>query len=232
MGTPRATYLIGSVLYYSSLLQLSFLVDNSLGVTMKFPGSDLVGMDASISMSHSITERSTDALLLCRYWCQASYISDMIMHLASVAPHPAAIPTMLCSLHHTTLRRRIDSTWESLFEVERASGQSGIDLIGASGLIQPTGSCDDPELSRKAIRATQLATAWESYVSRGNALLVAVGSFLESYVEDYAQPGDEVLAIQSRVLQEYLHLQSQRAASSDHSAKHLLQRSKIQVEAV
>ncbi|CAM1507861.1 Fc.00g047090.m01.CDS01 [Cosmosporella sp. VM-42] len=203
-----------------------------IGIVMKFPGSDLVGMDASISLSHSITDRSTDALLLSRYWCQASYISDMIMELAAMAPHPAAIPAMLCGLYQTSLRRQIDATWQNLFDVELASGQSGIHLFEATGVKKPTGSCDDPELSRQAIRATQLAIAWESYVPRGITLLTAVESFLESYVKDHVKQEDEVAGKQSQILQDYLHLQSQRADASNQSAKHLLQRSKIQVEAI
>ncbi|KAF4952978.1 hypothetical protein FSARC_12517 [Fusarium sarcochroum] len=195
-------------------------------------GSDLVGMDASMSMSHSVSEKSTDVLLLCRHWCQASYLSDMIQRLAPVASHPVAMPIMLCSLYENTLHRQINSTWKLVFDVERASGQTGIDLMDPSGAIQPTGSCDDPELSRKAISGTQLAIAWATYVPRGIAMVAAVDSFLERYAESHVQHDDEHLIKQGRLLREHLTLVSQRADSSYHSAKHLLERSRIQVEAL
>jgi hypothetical protein len=151
---------------------------------MRLPGSDLVGMDAAISISHWPRSRRMHALLLCRHWCQASYIADMVTHHAIMSSHPAAIPAMLCTLFQSALLRKMDVTWREVFEIEHRSGQSGIALAHPSeGLILPTGSCDDPTLSKQAIRATQLAAAWETYVPRINALVIEVTSFLKSYTK-------------------------------------------------
>lgn len=48
------------------------------------------------------------------------------------------------------------------------------------GEILPPGNCDDPDPSKKAIRATQHAIAWETYSSGSRALISAVRSFLNS----------------------------------------------------
>src|SRR5437773_8340936 len=119
-----------------------------------------------------------------------------------------------------------------MFEVERASGQSGIALIEPSGDLLPVGNCDDPSLSKKAIKATQLATAWVIYVPPGNRLTAAVKSFLESYFPDHVHQGDEVLTEHSRILREYLDSLCQRADYLHYSEQHLLERAKIQVEGV
>jgi len=199
---------------------------------MKLPGSDLVKMDAVVFVSHSTTERTTDVLLLCNYWCQASYISDMIMELAGVVTHPAAIPVLLCNLYRNVLSRRVQSTWNDLFQTEVSSGRSGIAIVQPSGAALAPGNCDDPDISRKAISVTQLAIAWDVYMSRGNSISAAVKSFLELYMESYVQPGDELLVAQSQILWNHLDVGLQRADALSYSIKHLLERAKIQVEAV
>jgi len=206
--------------------------EDGIGITMRLPGSDLVGMDAAISISHWPRSRRTHALLLCRHWCQASYVADMITHHAVVSTHPLAIPAMLCTLFQSALLRRMDVTWREVFEIEHRSGQSGIPLTHPSeGLRLPNGSCDDPTISEQAIRATQLAAAWGTYVPRIKELVIEVTFFLKSYTKDHAG-NDATLTRQGTILQDYLRLASLRADSMSHRAKHLALRSKIQVDAI
>jgi hypothetical protein len=204
----------------------------AVGITMKFPGSELVGMDASLSLSYDVAQRSTYALMLCRHSFHASHIANTIERLASIATHPAGIPALLCSLHQHILLNKIDLSWEDVFQVEHASGQSGITtlMVNERGDILPPGKCDDPDLSKKATRATQHAIAWETYTSGSQALISAVGSFLKSNAVELVAEGH--LAKQYLILQEYLDLISQRADSLYHRAKHLRARAEVQVGAV
>jgi hypothetical protein len=208
-----------------------FSADMAVGITMKFPGSELVGMDASLSLSYDVAEHSTCALMVCRHSSQASHIANTVERLASVANHPAGIPALLCSLHQHILLNKIDLSWEDVFQIENASGQSGVSLIvNERGDILPPGNCDDPDLSKKATRATQHAIAWETYTSGSQALISAVKSFLKSNVLDHSPEGH--LRKQSLILEEYLDLISQRADSLNHRAKHLRARAEVQVGAV
>ncbi|KAK3317596.1 hypothetical protein B0T19DRAFT_435247 [Cercophora scortea] len=208
---------------------------DNIDITMTLLGSSLVGMNTKLSMSHSVTRRRTEALLLCQYSTHASYISYMIRDLAPVITHPAAIPTMLLTLYHSILRRRISSTWHEVLEVELSSGQSGIALwqpFSDNTGVLPLGNCDDPDISKKAIRETQLAVAWNTYVPRGTALVAAVKAFLESYTHDHVQQDNKVTARQCRILSDYLQLSSQESHTLHTSAQHLLERARIQVEAI
>jgi len=225
---------IGSYIYQSVALfcAISELTDEYLGITMKLPGSDLVGMDASISLSHCVARNTTDALLICRSSSQMGEIADAIVSLAAVATHPAAIPTTLCSLHQYSLLHKIDSSWEHVLKIEHASGQSGIAIEFPGGHVLPSGKCDDPDLSRSAIGATQFAIAWETYTSGSQALIDAVQSFLKSYTMDNNSLINNVLTEQSQVLLEYLGVISQRAESLYYRAKHLRARAEVQVDAV
>jgi hypothetical protein len=161
-----------------------------------------------------------------------SEIAEAVMSLAAVATHPAAIPTILCSLHQHSLLRQIDRSWDHLLQIEHASGQSGIAAQFPGGHVPPPGKCDDPDLSRRAIGATQLAIAWETYTLGGQALVDAVQSFLKSYTIDDNSLINDVLTEQSQILLEYLDVISQRAESLYYRAKHIRARAEVQVDAV
>ena len=134
------------------------LIDLSV-ITMKLPESNLVGMDASISISHMVSDRSTNAFLLCRHWHQALYISEIVISHAAALTHPAALPSILCNLYQSVLLRRISSTWGDVFKVELKGGRSGITLFDPSRRRLSSENSDDPELSRAAIKVAQLSAA-------------------------------------------------------------------------
>lgn len=209
----------------------SFAADDVPAITMKLPGSDVVGIDASVSLSHCAVKAITNALVVCRSSSQISCIADTVETLGTVATHPVALPTILCSLHQNKVIDGIDLSWRDMFQIEHKSGQSGI-VVGHRGeRIRPSGKCDDPDLSRKAIGVTQLAISWETYAAGGQMLIDAVKLFLKSYVTDNDLK-NEVLADQSQVLLEHLDLIALRADSLQHRAKHLRSRAEVQVSAV
>ena len=203
-----------------------------LGFTMKLGGSDLVKMGAVLFVSHSVANRTTDALLLCHFWSQASYISDMIMGLSGLITHPGALPVLLCNLYQSALHRQLKATWKKMFRTEVSSGQSGIAILRPSGAALPPGNGDDPDLSRKAIGVAQLCVAWDEYVSHSNTLVAKVKTFLESYLEDHVEPSNELLVDQTQILWDHINIGFERASSLSDSVKHLQERAKIQVEAV
>jgi hypothetical protein len=102
------------------------------------------------------------------------------------------------------------------------------------GEILPPENCDDPDLSKKAIRATQPAIAWETYSPGSRPLISAVRSFLNSNGDalEFSPEGGEDLAKQSLILQEYLDLLAQRAESLSHRARLLRARAEVQADAV
>jgi hypothetical protein len=160
------------------------LIRRIIGITMKCRCSGLVGMKFSTAISHSCTSNITNVLLLCQSLEQAARIGDAIEGIAKVAPHPAVVPLMLCTFHLNLLNRRVDTTWENLFDIEAASGQSGI-LDPDDGFIV-VGKCDDPKLSKKAIGATQLAIAWETYAQSDVEFIAYINEFVNSY---HSEPG-------------------------------------------
>lgn len=116
--------------------------------------------------------------------------------------------------------------------IEQASGQTGIALLHGAApgdRVLPLGNADDPDLSRKAIRELQLATAWVNYVARSQALVHDVGGFMAKFMH---QAGNERLKDQGRILEEYLALMGRRGEFLEHKSRHLLERARIQVEAV
>ena len=216
-----------SVYAFSSFHSSRKLIKAFLGITMKCRGSDLVGMKASVSVSHCRTTNITNALLFSHSPKQTAYIGDAVAGIAQLATHPAVIPTLLCNFHLDLLSRKLETTWNTLFDVEASSGQSGILLVTSTGLM-PTGNCNDPNLSKKAIGAAQLAIAWETYAQSDFEFIAFINEFVASYDAD---PGT-IQAQQTQVLKEYLSLVSQRGTMLLHGARHLRARAEVQASTV
>jgi hypothetical protein len=189
-------------------------------------------MKASATISHCRASNITNAVLFCRSSAQAAHIGDTITGIAQVATHPAVIPTLLCTFHLDLLNYKVDSTWERLFDVEVASGQSGIILVNDTGRV-PTGNCNDPNLSKEAIGVAQLAIAWESYAQSDVELIASINKFVTSCNMASAEPSMRPIQFkQTRVLREYLSLVFQRGNMLQHGARHLRARAEVQVSTV
>jgi hypothetical protein len=184
-------------------------------------------MKFSTTISHCRTSNITNAVLLCNSSDEAARIGDAVVGIAQVATHPAVIPTLLCTFHLDLLNHKLDTTWGKLFDVEAASGQSEIPLATGTGFI-PAGNCDDPNLSRNAIGATQFAIAWETYAQSDVEFIASINEFVALY---HPKPGT-VQVQQTRVLKEYFGLVSHRARMSLYSARYLRARAEVQVSTV
>ena len=197
---------------------------------MKCRGSDLVGMKFSATISHCRTSNITNAVLLCHRSDQAAHIRDAVVGIAQVATHPAVIPTLLSVFHLDLLNHKVVTTWGRLFDIEAASGQSEIPftrLVTDTGFI-PVGNCDDPNLSKKAIGATQFAIAWETYAQSDMELIASINEFVALY---HPERGT-VQFQQTQVLKEYLALVSQKGSMLLHTTRHLRARAEVQVSTV
>ena len=143
--------------------------------------------------------------------------------IAQVATHPAFIPTLLNIFHLDLLDDKVRISWGKLFDVETASGQSGILLVTNAG-CRPTGNCDDPDLSKKAIGVVQLAIALESYAQSNIEIIDSINKFVASY---NPEPGT-IQVEQKQILKEYLGLVSQRGSMVLYGARHLRARADVQ----
>jgi hypothetical protein len=146
---------------------------------MKCRGSELVGMKASATISHCRKTNTTNAVLFCSSHEGTAYIGDAVTGIAQVATHPAFIPTLLSIFHLDLLDDKVRISWGKLFDVETASGQSGIRLV-TNGGCRPTGNCDDPDLSKKAIGVVQLAIELESYAQSNIEIIDSIHKFVAS----------------------------------------------------
>lgn len=165
---------------------------------------------------------------------QAAHIGDAVVEIAQVATHPARIPALLCSFQLDLLNQKLGDTWARVFDVTAASGQSGIQIITV-GRVLPTGNCDDPGISKKAIGVAQLALAWESYAQSDVELISSIDRFLSSFNTSPKGNGlgkPLIVAQQTDVLKESLSLVSQRAEIIQHECRHLKARADVQVSTV
>ncbi|KAK4223047.1 hypothetical protein QBC38DRAFT_447737 [Podospora fimiseda] len=226
-GLPRATSMIvpqgraphQETHFHHFNFHTSEANDDRIGIAMMLPGSTLVGVCASLFMSYSPSTKRTNALLLCHQWTQANYISDIIIGLASLMTHPAAIPAILCNNFQESLLKRMTRTWHAVFDVELGSGQSGIKIVSPHEKILPSGKCDDPGLSRRAISAAQLAIAWDSYAPQSRTLIHSVLGFLDK-LDAEGESKSGLYSKQSGILREYLELRSLRAETINNHLAH------------
>ncbi|KAH8727393.1 hypothetical protein GQ44DRAFT_725279 [Phaeosphaeriaceae sp. PMI808] len=205
---------------------------DKIGITMKFRGGTLLGMQVSLAISHCRSTNITDAALFCNSFAQAAYIRDAIARVAQVATHPGLIPAFICNFGLEALERKVDNSWDSLFAVETASGQTGILLVTDAGPIT-TGNSDDPDLSKKAIGVAQRAIAWESYSESTAELVTSVSNFVGSYNAVSDEPGIQTIQDKQRQpIEEYLSLVIQRGNSMQRSVRHLRARAEVQLSTV
>jgi len=171
-------------------------------------------------------------VLFCKFSAQAAHIGDTVTALAQVATHPALIPALLCNFHLDVLNYKMDTSWDRLFEVEAASGQTGILLVDEAGPIQ-TGDCDDPDLSKKATGVAQLAIAWENYSHSNVELIASISKFVASCDAVSAEPDMRpVRGKQKQVIEEYLSLVFQRGTLLRQRTTHLRARAEVQASTV
>lgn len=154
------------------------------------------------------------------------------MALAQVATHPALIPALLCNFHLDVLNYNMDTSWDRLFEVEAASGQTGILVVNDAGPV-PTGDCDDPDLSKKATGVAQLAIAWENYSHSNVELIASISKFVASCDAASVEPDMRpIRGKQKQVIEEYLSLVFQRGTLLRQRATHLRARAEVQASTV
>ncbi|KAK3315677.1 hypothetical protein B0H66DRAFT_628903 [Apodospora peruviana] len=111
-----------------------------LGITMKLPDSSVVvGTTMALSLSHCYETNVTEALVL--YSCESylQKITHLILSMKPLIAQPAALPVMMAGLYADVLNRRIEDTWQETFELETASGQSGI-ILASDGTVVTTGN--------------------------------------------------------------------------------------------
>lgn len=199
---------------------------------MKCRGLTLLGMKVSVTMSHCRSANITNAVLFCKSSAQTAHIGDTVAGIAQVATHPAVIPALLCNFHLDILNYKMDTTWDRLFEVEAASGRTGIILVNDAGPI-PTGNCDDPDLSKKATGVAQLAIAWENFSHSNVELIASINKFVASCDAPSVEPSMRPIQGKQRlVIEEYLSLVVQRGSLLQQSARHLRARAEVQVSTV
>lgn len=194
---------------------------------MKCRGSELVGIKASATISHCQKTNTTNAVLFCSSHEGIAYIRDAVTGIAQVATHPAFIPTLLSIFHLDLLDHKVHISWGRLFDVETASGQSGISLVTNAG-CRPTGDCDDPDLSKKVIGVVQLAIAFESYSQSNIEIIDSINKFVASY---NPEPGT-IQVEHKQILEEYLGLVFQKGSMVLYGVRHLRARADVQVSTV
>jgi len=86
---------------------------------MRRTSRGILAIDLALSLSHCPKTGATYALLLGRSERQAAFIKQQIQELATIAHHPAFLPTLVCTYHRTLLQRLSDHAMNELLSRDR-----------------------------------------------------------------------------------------------------------------
>jgi hypothetical protein len=210
---------------------------------MRLPDSVILGTTVSLALSHCEERNVTEGILLCSSESDLRKIAETVLWARPLAAHPVALPAIICGFLADVLDYRVETTWEETYQLETASGQSGL-LLGSHGgvLTSATPAPDrsqtrrqERSLSRRSIGLAQLALAWETYTQTLADLTQLVDQFLHSDAASQSRTksagaliGDEP----HQALQHEVDYLSQRAASLMLRARYLRGRLELQNTAV
>jgi hypothetical protein len=117
---------------------------------MRAPNRGVLGQDLSLSLSYCPSTDVTCALLLGHSEKQMAFVKDQIICFASLANHPALIPTLICTYRRYLLRELVDEQFHNLYAVEAESGQTLLSYGTEHGPIA-RGKFSAPNTSKKAL---------------------------------------------------------------------------------
>jgi hypothetical protein len=198
---------------------------------MRRTSRGILAIDLALSLSHCPKTGATYALLLGRSERQAAFIKQQIQELATIAHHPAFLPTLVCTYHRTLLQRLSDQAMNELFSVETDSGQTWAPVYDEFGL-HPQGNCDDANITKRALGVIQMATAWESYAKAMLSDVESIQEFVAHVNTLTPMRRRDVVRAEGKILDERLRFLGHKGKSVLWRLQYVTQRAQAQQNAV
>jgi len=198
---------------------------------MRRTSRGILAIDLALSLSHCPKTGATYALLLGRSERQAAFIKQQIQELATIAHHPAFLPTLVCTYHRTLLQRLSDHAMNELLSVETDSGQTWAPVYDEFGL-HPPGNCDDANITKRALGVIQMATAWESYAKAMLSDVESIQEFVAHVNTLTPVRRRDVVRAEGEILDERLRFLGHKGKSVLWRLQYVKQRAQAQQNAV
>jgi hypothetical protein len=138
----------------------SVLAKDCIGYTMRRPTWGVLDMNICLSISHSTASGMTYALLHGCSNAQQAFVKEQLRSLASVANHPLLLPILFSAHQRQLLHKDAKRLWDSLLDIETASGQTGVPVVDNYGTS--IDSEDYTHITKETLGVIQLASGWQS----------------------------------------------------------------------
>lgn len=137
-------------------------------------------MNVALSLSYCSSTRVTNALLLGLSPIQAVFLYNQVKKLATIAGHPALLPTLLSTYRSSLLEKLIGDQMSNLFLVENQSGQTFVSVLTEQGIL-PRKNPSDEDISNNALGIMQLAPIWECYAKSLLLQIESIKRFIQAF---------------------------------------------------
>ena len=199
---------------------------------MRRPNLGILPIDIAVSLVHNPNTGTTQGVLLGCSNDQVLYIRKQLTQLASLANHPALIPTLVSSYFCSLLETSISELWDELVTIEDKSGQTGIQVYDSSGPWPESEDKDYTVITKEALGVVQIAMARQSSV---DTLIQSIDSIQEclKYI-DSATPLENKDAVHtmSSIIEERLRFVTENAKELLSRTQFIKERTQAQIAAV
>lgn len=162
---------------------------------------------------------------------QTAFISEELKGYYAIAGYPLLLPILFTAYQRRLLHQEGKRIWRRLLQVETASGQTGVPIMGAKFHALPAKS-DFDGMTKGALEVVQLAAAWVNYTE---ILVSAIEAIQESIRHintttpharlDYVETAESVMV-------EYLGFISHRCKAMLSELQYIYKRGQAQMTAV
>ncbi|PNP60642.1 hypothetical protein FNYG_14626 [Fusarium nygamai] len=199
---------------------------------MRRPNWGVLRINLALSLSYNPNTGTTQGFLLGCSDFQLMYIRQQLTQLASLASHPALIPTLISCYVCSLLENSVSDLWSKLLKVEWESGQTGIQMHDALGRWPASENKDYTALTKDALGIAQLATTRQS---SADTLIQSIDSVQEclKYVNSVAPPQrKDAVNSASTAIEEQLRLATENAKELLSRSQFIKERTQTQITAI
>jgi hypothetical protein len=187
-------------------------------------------MNIALSISYDPSNCITCGLLLGCSDIQQAFIHEQVKTYALLASHPLLLQILFTAHQQQLLNRQENILWVSLLEVETASGQTGVPVIGRH--LFPEEPQDFGDLTKSMLGVIQLASSWESCSKAPLLGIESIQECLTHVNNNTPEARNDTVEASAVVFTEWLTAVSHRSNVVLWDLQHINKRAQAQMTAV
>ena len=191
----------------------------------------VLAMNMVMSISYDPNSGLTCGVVLTWSDEQTAFISEEIKGYYAMAGYPLLLPILFVAYQRRLLHQEGKRLWGRLLEVETASGQTGVPMVGAEFHALSAKSNFDG-MTKGALEVVQLAAAWVNYTEVLTSAIEAIQDSIRHVNTTIPHARLDYVETAESVMVEYLGFTSHRCKAMLSELQYIYKRGQAQMTAV